>query len=268
MNIKNIILFSSKLGQKKNGVEKSPKYLKKFINKNNKNFHEVNCTKNIYTNLSNLYTVNKNLNYPKINIGGDHSMSISTVSDSLNKNKNVKILWFDAHPDINNEENSNTKNLHGMPLAYLSNIDYNEKFYYINNKLDLNNLMYIGIRSIDSFERKIIENKNIKYIDSYNFNNNYNKSLKKINDFIGKDQVHISFDVDCIDPINMHSTGTKSKNGLDVKNLIKVMNFLIKNKKILNIDLTELNFDLSNDKQKKKSLDTIKKIFSFLFLNH
>lgn len=264
MKVKNIVLFGSKLGQKKNGVEKTPFYLRNYIN-NNKKLYEVKCSNDIFYNLENLYKINESINGLKVNIGGDHSMSISTVSDSLNRNKNVKVIWFDAHPDINDHKNSSTKNMHGMPLAYLTKIDNNKKFYYIKNKLNFENLLYIGIRSIDKFEEEIIKKHNIKYINSYNFNNNYDIKKKEISNFIGNEEVHISFDVDCIDPSKMDSTGTKCENGLEIKNLKKIINFLIKEKKIINIDLTELNLSLSNKSKQKESLKTIFYIFNFLF---
>ena len=50
-------------------------------------------------------------------------MSIATVAHSLNKNKNTKVVWIDAHADINTYEKSVTKNFHGMPLSFLSGLD-------------------------------------------------------------------------------------------------------------------------------------------------
>ena len=153
-------------------------------------------------NLKNLYTSNQSIVGRKINIGGDHSMSIATVADSLNKfaDKDLKVLWFDAHPDINTYESSKSKNYHGMPLSYLTGLSKNSDFSFIHHTLDFDNLMYIGIRDIDHYEKKIIEEKNIKYISCNEVNHNLNKSLDKIINFIGNSPIHLSFDVDCMDP--------------------------------------------------------------------
>ena len=125
----NIIYFPHKLGQKKNGVQNSYKVFQKLGT-------IVDCKndgEHLFENLKNLYEANANSNQPNLNIGGDHSMAISTVSNSLNKYDNLKVLWFDAHPDINTYEKSESKSYHGMPLSFLTGLDKNENFPYIKN---------------------------------------------------------------------------------------------------------------------------------------
>ena len=94
----------------------------------------------------------------KINIGGDHSMAIATVADSLNRVPpgKLKVIWFDAHPDINTYKSSISKNYHGMPLGYLTGLCKSHYFPFITNYLNFENLLYIGIRDIDEYEKKII----------------------------------------------------------------------------------------------------------------
>ena len=94
-------------------------------------------------NINKLYNQNALIDGRKINIGGDHSMSIATVADSLNRYKqdNLKVLWFDAHPDINTYKSSKSKNVHGMPLGYLTGLCKSNNFPFIVNHLNFNNLM-------------------------------------------------------------------------------------------------------------------------------
>ena len=201
--------------------------------------------------VNNLYQENKKINEPKINIGGDHSMAISTIADSLNKHKNLKVIWIDAHPDINTYENSVSKNVHGMPLSYLTGLDSSEHFSFIKNKLPFDNLMYIGIRDIDEFEKDIIFKNNIKCLTVDDINNNNDQSIEKILNFINDDPVHLSFDVDGIDPSYIPCTGTDVPNGLNIdstKNILDNIN------NIVNIDITELNLELGNDNDKFKLL--------------
>ena len=82
--------------------------------------------------------------------------------------------------------------------------------------------MYIGIRDIDDFEKKVIKHHNIKYITCNEVNNNLEKSLKIINNFVENNPVHLSFDVDCMDPGIIPCTGTRFKEGLNfnVKNIV------------------------------------------------
>ena len=236
--VKNFILFGSKLGQLKSGVDNTPHYLKNFLNNQSGNttINTVPIFPNdLFKNLNSLYSMNArqtNGNYKfcgldnlysssnslNINIGGDHSMAIATVADSLNKVKffdELKVIWFDAHPDINTFESSLTKNYHGMPLSYLTGLDSNYNFSFIDNKLKFQNLLYIGIRDIDKYEEQILKDYNISYILPKQFNTNYQLVIDTIDRFVGngnnnnnKNSVHISFDVDSIDPKYIPCTGT------------------------------------------------------------
>jgi len=256
---RNIVYFSSSLGQKKNGVQKNKLFLYNFMNMNY-SFFNISCTKNLYNNLSSLYNCNIMLKGPIINIGGDHSMAISTVASSLNKYKDLKVIWIDAHPDINSFKSSKTKNFHGMPLSFLTGMDYNPKFNFIKNILPMKNILYIGIRDIDDYEKKIIVEKKINYICVNELRKNFCSSIIKIDNFIDNSPVHISFDVDAIDPKYMPCTGTPVKNGLNVKESINLMKYLEKYN-IVTMDISELNLELGTIDDKMKSISNFFKIF-------
>lgn len=257
----NIIYFPHKLGQKKNGVQNSYKLFKnigKIVNCKNEG-------NNLFYNLTNLYLQNSNSQEKNLNIGGDHSMAISTVADSLNKRKNLKVLWFDAHPDINTYEKSSSKSYHGMPLAYLTNLDYNENFKFIKNHLKFENLLYIGIRDIDTYEKEVIDKYNIKYIKSEELNSNPKETLQKINEFLGNDYYHLSFDVDGLDPSFIPCTGTAVENGLDLEKTKYILDNL-NTKKMVNMDITELNFELGNEEEQEKTMKNIRYLFEKFLL--
>lgn len=267
----NIVFFKSSKGLKKIGTQYAPLKFKKYLNNNNKKYFYVNNSFNLFINLKNLYEQNnslllKNNKKPIINIGGDHSMALSTIASSLNYNKNIKVIYIDAHPDINNYENSKTKNYHGMPLSFVSNIDSDERFKFINNKLNLNNLLYIGIRDIDYYEKEMIKKYNIQYIDVFEINYNLNYALKKINKFINNEEVHVSLDIDSIEPNHVSITGLNVPNGINKNNLKILINNLIKNYKIINFDISELNFKYKSKAQIDKSINNLKFIFSNLNL--
>lgn len=264
--IKNFILFPNHYGQKLKGVKYAPfilkdKIIKKYKNDNRSlSFFSVKNNKNLYTNINNLYHVNYQIKGKRMNIGGDHSMSIASCAYTLNHYKNSKILWFDAHADINSYEKSSTKNVHGMPLHFLSNQDQkNKQFSFIKENLDLNNLMYIGLRDIDDYEKEIIDKHKIKIIDSKSFNYDPEKCFHQITHFLNDSLFHLSFDVDCLDPIIMPCTGTKVENGLLKMQTQFVMKKLMKNKNLVNMDLTELNVSEKNmcKKNINKSLNNV-----------
>ena len=116
---KNIILFSHKAGQRLNGVEKTPLILKDLI-RNDLKITNTQISDKLMINLQNLYQTNNEVKGRRINIGGDHSMSIATVADSIEKHNNLKVIWMDAHSDINTYESSLSKNFHGIPLGILT----------------------------------------------------------------------------------------------------------------------------------------------------
>jgi len=257
---KNVILFPHRAGQLLKGVDKSPKTLSLYLNKDIIK-HNVICTNNIFTNILNLYETNKNITGPKINIGGDHSMAIGTIADSLNKHPNTKVIWIDAHADLNTYEKSKSKNYHGMPLSYLTGLDKLEYFSFINNKLPFENLLYIGLRDLDNFEVDIIKKNNIKQISVDEFNNNeLSEIYKKISKFIGNDPIHISFDVDGIDPRHIPCTGTPVNNGLCFSKTKALLDILY-HENILNIDITELNLNIGNINEQYLSLQNTVHLF-------
>jgi len=200
--------------------------------------------------------------YDKIvNIGGDHSMSIATIADTLNKYPNAKVIYFDAHADINTYESSNSKHYHGMPLSFVTGIDKNEKFSFIKNKLPFENLLYIGGRCWDIFERNEIHKEKIKFLTPNDINNHFESSMNKIMSFVGSSPVHVSFDVDSVDPKYIPSTGTPVKNGIDMHKAISILDNLNNNSEIVNMDITELNMDLGTKRDGIKSGINTEKLF-------
>ena len=263
---KHAILSSHNLGQKIKGVEKSPKILSNYLNKD---IIKINsqCNDDLFKNIKRIYKSNHECKGPRVNIGGDHSISIATGASSLNKNKNTKFLWFDAHADINTYKESNTKNYHGMVLGYLSGACKDQKFNFIKNNLNLNNLMYIGLRDIDSYEKKVIKDNNINVIRSRECNNQPDNVINRIKDFVGNNDVHISFDIDIIDPCIINSTGTPVAFGTNIISTTKIINNLLKDLKVVNLDICELNLDIGNKFSKDRSLRAVLEIFGNSLFN-
>lgn len=259
-NYKNIILFPHNLGQTKTGTENAPTQLNKFINHKKHKVLLVKDTGKFFKNINDLYKTNAKLRGKLINIGGDHSMAIATIADTLNKHPNAKVVYFDAHADINTYKSSNSKHYHGMPLSFVTGIDKDKQFLFIKNKLPFKNLLYIGSRCWDTFEVDEVYKKNIKFLTPDDINNDFEGSLNKIMEFVGNSPVHVSFDVDSIDPEYIPSTGTPVKNGVKLANAIKILDNL-NNTNIVNMDITELNTDLGSEKNGEKSIKNTELLF-------
>ena len=252
----NIILFPHDLGQTKHGVERAPMILQKYVNKKKHNIHVVENNNDFFTNIRNLYRMNKTVAGPKINIGGDHSMAIATIANTMNKHPTAKVIYFDAHADINTYESSKSKNYHGMPLSFVTGIDEDpeNRFSFIKNKVKLENLLYIGGRCWDKFERDFIYKHNIKHIDPHELNHDFTNAMNKILTFAGTHPIHLSFDVDCMDKSVIPSTGTSVKAGIDLDIGKAVLQQIKNHTNVVSVDITELNVELGTPADSKMSL--------------
>ena len=189
-------------------------------------------------------------------------MSIASIAYSMNKYKNLKVIWIDAHADINTTYSSKTNNYHGMPLSFLTGLDYDKRFNFIKNTLKFENILYIGLRDIDNYEKNVIKTCNIKTITAGDFNNNFEKSKEKIGKFLNCNKFHVSLDVDGIDPYFIPSTGTPVTNGLNIENTINLVNSFFKNNNMVNMDICELNLDIGSYDDRIISLNNTLKLIN------
>jgi arginase len=262
VDYKTIILFPHSLGQTKLGVDKAPAFINKFINHKTHIVETVKNTGNMFKNILNLYNVNAAVTGPRVNIGGDHSMAVATIAYTLNTYANAKVIYFDAHADLNTYKSSHSKHYHGMPLSFLTGIDYNKHFKFIKTKLAFSNLLYIGSRCFDIFEADEVYKHNILVLTPDDINKHFKESFNKILQFLGNSPTHISFDVDSIDPAYIPSTGTPVKNGLRLNNAKQILNKLSAMGNIVNMDITELNLELGSSLDKTKSGKNAVKLFN------
>jgi arginase len=256
------IYFPNALGQRKSGVDSTARYLRKIFGKTD---FIVSVKPELSQNLIKLHKENMQASLPTINIGGDHSMAIATVAASLHKyGSELKVIWFDAHADINTRATSPSGNFHGMPLAFLTGLDHDYDlfpFLYAVPELKFENILYLGIRDLDDGEKKVLKEKKIKFIKSADINNDPKRAFEIVKAFVGKDPVHLSFDVDGIDPSEMPCTGTTAKKGVRVDAIKPVLDKIMKKTNIVNMDITELNLELGDDKQREISMKNFVKLF-------
>lgn len=107
-----------------------------------------------------------------LTLGGDHSIAIGTVSGTARAirerlGKEIAVIWVDAHADINTPETSGSGNIHGMPVAFLTGLATEENedtFGWLkeHHRLSLKKIVYIGLRDVDSGEKKILREHGIK----------------------------------------------------------------------------------------------------------
>ena len=260
--LKNVILAASKSGQLHNGVKIFPSIIKNYIKKDFIVSYVEDNHDNLFKFSQDLYEANRKV-YNTINIGGDHSISIATGASSLNKYEDVKFIWIDAHADIHTKESSPSKNYHGMPLSFLTGLDYDARFSFIKNRLPFQNLLYVGLRDIEPFEFNTLRYNHIPSFLSEQVNKDCINVYENISKFIGNSPVHISFDVDSIDPQYISSTGTSVSNGLELQQAIYLLTKLLDNKKVINLDIVEMNLDIDTPNI-STSLSSFSDLFPFL----
>lgn len=235
---KEYFLACCKVGQKLNGVEDGPVEIYKKINEYHNETNSCvfiprekfeNNPKDGYEIL--YEKINECFYYEKlpITLGGDHSLAIATISSSLKHfGDELHVIWIDAHADINTPKTSSSGNTHGMPVADLAGLMPRS----FPEKLNEGQLTYFGIRDIDEHEFEHMNQMKFEKAEDVE------TILEKISN---KKYIHISFDVDALDPMYMMNTGTKADKGLNYCDVKRIVNHCLKSKKLVALDVVEFN---------------------------
>jgi len=164
-----------------------------------------------------------NKNYFPLIIGGDHATAIGTIAGistyCKKRNKTLGIIWIDAHADMNTEETTPSGNIHGMPLAIALGLGH-KRLTHLNGfspKVKIENIAMIGIRDVDYQEAQTIKKNNLTVYTMTEIDKiGIHRIIAKIlNDFKQRvDHIHISFDMDGIDPEYAKGVGTPVSGGL------------------------------------------------------
>lgn len=186
-------------------------------------------------------------------LGGDHSIAIGTIKGVLQNKPNLGVIWFDAHGDINTDETTPSGNIHGMPVASLLGMGAQE-LYKIggeDKKLDKKNFVYIGSRDLDIGERAAMKALGMHVFTMHEIDNMGIKAV--IEEAIriasdGTDGIHVSFDMDVLDPEVAPGTGTKVKGGMGYREAHFSLELIAKSEKLVSVEFVEVNplLDLEN----------------------
>lgn len=186
-----------------------------------------------------------NNHFPVI-LGGDHSLAIGSISGVSEHYKELGIIWYDAHGDLNLPEESPSGNVHGMPLRMLAG-EGDEQLVNLGGfspKVKPENIVLIGMRDLDYGERAYIKKHNLKTytmadIDELGIGQVINETIAYLKD--RTDGIHLSFDVDALDPVEIPGTGTKVPGGLTYRETNYALELLQKSGLITSLDLVEVN---------------------------
>lgn len=194
------------------------------------------------------YDAAKSGRFPLI-LGGDHSLSMGSVSGmaryAAEKGRPLFVLWLDAHSDFNSPETSPSGNIHGMPVAFFCGLaEFAEILPKDRPFVDPKKVFQVGIRSVDASERREIHKHGVnvfdmRLIDEQGVAAIIRQVLETIEEANGL--LHVSFDVDFLDPDFAPGVGTTVPGGATFREAHLIMEMLSDSGLVSSLDLVELN---------------------------
>lgn len=213
-------------------------------NTNLRNLEEVVAANTILANR--VHDIIGEGNFPIV-LGGDHSIAIGTLAGLADRYENLGVIWYDAHADLNTAETSPTGNIHGMPLAVSIGLGH-EELVNIRDfapKIKPENVVIIGARSVDPGERELIKEKGIKVFSMHEIDKLGMSEVmtQAIQYFVDRkvDGVHLSLDLDGLDPLYTPGVGTPVAGGISYRESHLAMEMLYASNMITSAEFVEVN---------------------------
>ncbi|TMW70167.1 arginase [Alteribacter natronophilus] len=187
-------------------------------------------------------------------LGGDHSIAIGTLAGVSNKSDNLGVIWYDAHGDLNTGETSPSGNIHGMPLAVSLGIGHPSltEIGSYAPKIKPENLVLVGARSLDEGERELIREKGIKVFTMHEIDRmGMTKVMEEAIEHVSKntDGVHLSLDLDALDPHDAPGVGTPVIGGTSYRETHLAMEMLAERNIVTSAEFVEVNPILDDKNQ-------------------
>jgi arginase len=178
-------------------------------------------------------------------LGGDHSISIGTVSGIARSSGRTGVIWLDAHADFNTPRTSPSGNIHGMPLSVLTGRGHPDLVSIGGKRASVctEDVVMVGLRSVDVEERGLLRDTGVrvytmKEIDAYGVASVVRRALRDLSHL---DQVHLSVDLDVVDPDVAPGVGTPVRGGLTYREAHLVMELINEAGIVTSLDVVEVN---------------------------
>ncbi|HZP64871.1 MAG TPA: arginase [Rudaea sp.] len=203
-------------------------------------------------------------------LGGDHCLAIGSITavaqHCRQRGRKLRILWLDAHADFNTSQITPSGNIHGMPVACLCGHGPRELTELGGSApaIDPGSVRQIGIRSVDAGEKKLVHDVGLgifdmRYIDEIGMKRAMEEALAGVDD---NTHLHVSFDVDFLDPDIAPGVGTTVPGGPNYREAQLVMEMIADTGRLGSLDIVELNpaFDKRNQTA-KLAVDLVESLF-------
>lgn len=178
-------------------------------------------------------------------LGGDHSIALGTLAGVSKHHENMGLIWYDAHGDLNTAETSPSGNIHGMPLAASLGLGHPTLINIggYTPKVKPENIVIIGARDLDEGERALIKKLGIKVytmheIDRIGMTKVMEETIEYLKD---TDGVHLSLDLDGLDPLYAPGVGTPVMGGISYRESHLAMEMLAEAEIITSAEFVEVN---------------------------
>lgn len=178
--------------------------------------------------------------------GGDHSIAIGSLAGIAKHYENIGVIWFDAHGDMNTDKTSPSGNIHGMSLA--ASVGHGHPslvhLFEAKTKIQPENVVLIGVRELDRGEIELLRQLNVKVftmheVDTMGMKAVMDEALQYLQD--RTDKIHVSFDLDVLDPSEAPGVGTPVIGGITYREAHVALEILAKTKGIISAEFVEVN---------------------------
>jgi arginase len=178
-------------------------------------------------------------------LGGDHSVALGTIGGLASLHGPGAALWFDAHGDLNTPQTTPSGNVHGMPLAAVlgrAGVGF-ESNHWPTPALERERVALIGVRSLDGGERELIRNSGIAvYTISEIDRRGVEPVLREALEYVsGAPFVHVSVDLDFVDPIVAPGVGSPVRGGVSYREAHLMMELVAESGLLSSLELVEVN---------------------------
>ncbi len=175
-------------------------------------------------------------------LGGDHSMALGTISGALTRAGSVGVLWVDTHGDFNTPDISPSGNVHGMVLAALMGrcpppLRVGAKV------LQPDQVVLVGVRDLDVEEKRALRDVGVRVMTMRDVDENGMADVMRaaLRALGNVDAIHVSFDMDVLDPMTAPGVGTAVPGGLTIREAHLIMEMLADDGRVQSLDLVEVN---------------------------
>lgn len=202
-------------------------------------------------------------------VGGDHSLALGSIAGASKfLGNDLAVIWIDAHGDINTEETSPTGNIHGMPLAASMGIGYKKltSIFFDDYKIKPENVFILACRDLDQGEIELINELNMHVWTNNDIDIKGAKAVSQELLSIIKEKeiknIHLSYDIDCLDPEYVPGTGTPVHNGLSFTESKVLIESILGTSLVRSIDFVEYNPDLDENNRTIETCIELLKLIS------